>query len=276
MSAVLKTHSLLSFPNPLNVFHAPSYIYEAVAGAFSALNHYYKVQLPPLDEGRVAPMAPSPESAAGADEAKEGGAASALDASLVLGHGVLTPDTYPSFEALLDQSSHPYPLTQFDLNDGTKLEITRTFLSDIERIGDPDQFFINGEEISPAPKTDAQKKALLNKLLHIAKGNPNTVKRWTEIWNYRIKVDLVNTMMEEFRSQFKLNPMIARRGGFSEVVISLDTERQILTCRIQGKVSHATNEDTDIVDVNIPFQALFTFDIKRNSVEKQIEFQIAK
>lgn len=201
---------------------------------------------------------------------------SGWDPSASWGTDVICYQSVSDVGGLFDGTSRPYPMTFIEV-DGKEIEVAKTFLTDIERSGEPDQFFINEEEISPPPKTDAQKQDLLRKMLQIAGGDAEKVTRWTEIWNYRVKIDLQNSVMEEFQRQFKLSPVFGR-NGLSNVKISLNTETEKLECIVEGVIENAMDDDLalempEIREVNYSFSAIFVFEHSDRVIEKAVRFK---
>lgn len=181
-------------------------------------------------------------------------------------------EVYENLFELLDKSSNRYPMIRVKLKDESELDVAKTFLSDVERSGEPDQFFIDGIEIKPPPKTEEQKLALLEQLLLIAKGDRQKVSHWTELWNYRLKVNLVNEIMEEFKEKYNLNPVFGR-NGFGKVVLALDTQRGVMTCHVEGNIDNATDEDLDTHSMKVRYTADFSYDPQDKWVETRVMFQ---
>lgn len=180
-------------------------------------------------------------------------------------------ERYQDVFPMLNQSTNPYPMVTVNLRDQSKIQVAKTFLTDVERSGQPDQFFIDLLEIQPAPKTPEDKLQLLEKMLEISNGDREKVSRWTQLWNYRLKAHLVNDVMENFKREYNLNPVFAR-DGFKKVVLSLDTKKEVLTCRVEGKIDHATDADLNVHPCKLSYAANFSYAEQDESVKIQINF----
>lgn len=241
--------SYWSYLNPLNLIYVPGKIWTAV----SSILHKEDPLAGKWDKPVVVLKASDTD-----DEVK--------DAILV--EKVVHKDLFE----LLDQSSRRYPMIKVKLKDGSELEVAKTFLSDVERSGEPDQFFIDGMEITPPPKSEEQKLALLEQLLVIAKGDRKKVSHWTELWNYRLKVNLVSDIMEEFGENYGLNPVFGR-NGFGKVVLALDTIKGKISCHVEGNIDNATDEDLDTHSMKVRYTADFSYDPEDRWVETHVKFQ---
>ncbi len=254
-----ESRSYWSYLNPLNIFKIPSYIYQTI-----------------FQRSAGAPLA----SLAGRElvvyrEAKLEGEENGV---------VLIEEVrYSNLHDLLAQTSRPYPIQEINLYDldqadHVRLNVAKHFLSDIERSGEPDRFLIDGEEVVPPPKTEEQKKELLIKILQIAQGDQKKVEKWTEIWNYRLKIDILNGVIEDFRNKFSLNPIFGR-DSYQSVVISLDTQKNSLSCKVEGKIEKALTIE-DVQTEKLPeireglkfqYKANISCDLNADWVEKRID-----
>ncbi len=163
-----------------------------------------------------------------------------------------------------------YTLIPFKLADGSSIEIAKQFLSDAGRLGNPDRFFINGEEIQAA-KTEEEQQALIQKLLNIAGGDKELVKQWTLIWNHRCKLVFANEISERFVQEFQLKPII-NRDSLTKVIVSLDTGESKLHFQMEGRIKYATDPDEEIKNVDVTFSARMCYEAKEDSLEENLEF----
>jgi hypothetical protein len=177
-------------------------------------------------------------------------------------------DQNPGFEALSDDMEVYKKLAEFTLSDGTKIKVSRVFLAEITRIGQPDQFWIDEEQISVPPETDDApedpkelwKKNLLEKMLKIAGNDRNRVTLWTQVWNFGHKMELTKDVIELVKEKYECEHVILPREGAYEVSnILLDTKTDRISVNLKGKVSYTK----DINDINnlipIAFEASLTY-----------------
>lgn len=163
------------------------------------------------------------------------------------------------FMALLDESSRPYTT----LINGWK--VPKTWKSDFERAGQPDRFVMNGTNCKEITSTVAQ--------LHtLAGGEDDLVQHWTQLWSYRTKIALMNEFMKEFKTRFGLNPVLGR-NGYKDVIISLDTQNQKVTCEIKGEIYQGTDEEIDLKDIRVDYTASVTYNISTGKHQFSFDFK---
>ncbi|PIS02970.1 MAG: hypothetical protein COT85_02770 [Chlamydiae bacterium CG10_big_fil_rev_8_21_14_0_10_42_34] len=177
-------------------------------------------------------------------------------------------------EYLNDASRH-YPTSELKLSDGSEISVAKTWITDIARIGNPDEFYIDDFKVETPPKTEEEIQSLLAKLLETAKGNKDLVRTWTEIWSYRPKMTLVSELMSQFKDYHDLLPVLGK--DFERVVIRLKSIKEdefLLTCEIEGTIKYATSEDVDIVEFKKPinYKGQLTYHSKIEEVKNQILF----
>ena len=160
--------SYISYLNPWKILSVPSKIWEAVKWIFQREDRLQHQSDKPLVVYRGMP----------------------IDNNLEV-EILVEEKRFRNLYELLDQTSRPYTIQNIVLANGTELEIAKNFLSDIARSGEPDQFFIDHKEITPLPKTEQQKVDLLAMLVEIADGDKGKVRNWTELWNYRLKINII-------------------------------------------------------------------------------------
>lgn len=245
---------ILSYFNPYNynLRKVPSAIYGAVAWVFKR-----------KDPGPLASLAGNEvvvlnQKAIPADDGKDG------DVVMVGTH------RYRGLIDYLDSSVGAYPTKKIILDSGEEVEVAASFLTDIERIGDPDEFYIDLEKITPAPKTDQQKKDLLTKMLGIAKDDKNVLKAWTQTWNYRLKIDLQEMVWKSVLEQQGLQPYFPR-NGYASVVTTLHTDTGNLSCVVSGRIDEGADDKMDNQPVNLKYKSKLTFD-SQGWIDKTVEF----
>jgi len=160
---------------------------------------------------------------------------------------------------LLDEEGVPsYPMIPFPVL-GISIKIPKFFLTDISRIGAQDTFFINDQKMVKPVKTEEERTALIQKLLAAANGDPQLVGQWTQIWNHRLKIFLCNEIKRRIKASEHLNPAhldpVIGRDGLKKVELVLNTRHNLLHLRIEGVVIHGTNDECEIMNLHIEFEA---------------------
>jgi len=249
--------SLLSYLNPLNLLKIPSYLYEIVSRILSV-----RSESPPDWGDRQVVVYQVLES-------KEDPALSVL---------VEGPSRYDNIFDYFCQATGPYflkELTVLDLHEKPiKLQIPHYFLTDIHRCGEQDRFVLDGVELSPPPKSDEQKKALIEEMLKKANGDGGKVTDWTLLWNSRAKFVLITMIRREFQKQFGLDPSMSVN---SHSVTSFNTATGDLMCSFSGFCVEGTDPDLnpktfmkDEKAIKVSYQADFSYDATHKWVEEKI------
>lgn len=181
------------------------------------------------------------------------------------------------FPELLEYASKPYVNGEFRLSTKLSLPIPSNFLRDMGRIGDPDQFILDGEEISPAPRSLVQQRQLVQKLYDASQRNPGRVQIWTQIWNYRLKMILIEEVMRLFEDQYQLKPIIGRKL-FDLVITALDTNEGVVSCVLRGKVEYALKdrpelELPEIINWKCSYSGCLSYDMKASVYRIEVSFQ---
>ncbi len=167
---------------------------------------------------------------------------------------LLTKQDIGSLPSLLEETSLPYKAVR----DAPVDEIKGEIWTDFGRIGQPDEFWLNGKKIERIKTTD-DKERFLTLLKESVHNSEEALQRLVQIFNFRPKIWLVHRMGTAFAAENKEIRPIIGRNGYKISRTTVDSERMELTCEIEGTIERGLTGDLEGVSISKCFKAKMTY-----------------